>query len=393
MAERLSNLGYLGLVKEATAGTPLTPTDYIPLYDETLSTEMNFVDQQPIYGNKFATFATIQGQRSHKGDLTVLAEPNTTAKLFDMLLTKTSTTGANPYTHVFDHTGDSNSYTLDISTGNVVNRYYGVKASKIAQSYNKTELQWKISVSALGSFSGRALSAAPTGSGTYTVLLSTAYDPSPTTGLVAGDLIRFYHAPSTTIDATVLAIVDGTSFTTSTNVTTMASGDMVNLRPATVSFTLQPSFIWPKTQFQFGATAAAALSASQVRVEDSSSCEAIHSFRSDTGEARSGGFDPAALVRTTADATLTVKRFFDTPDDIANANALTKTAAVVRHLSGATNQYETRFTFNHLTTDGTVVPDIKSNEIAYSEIKYHVDYDTSDGKGYSVTVINALATI
>lgn len=393
MSERLANLGYLGLIKEVTAGTPLTPTDFIPLYDESITTNLNLVDQTPIYGGKFATYATIQGLRSHKGDLTVLAEPNTTAKLMDMLLTKTSTSGANPYTHVFSLTGDSNSYTIDVSTGNVVKRFFGVKASKISPSWNGTELQWKVSVSALGSFQGRALNAAPTGSGTYTCVLSTAYDPAPTTGLVAGDLIRFYKAPSTTIDAVVLAVTDGTTFTTSTNVTTMTTGDMVYLRPATVAFTLLPSFIWPKTQFKLGATAAAALSASQVRVEQGSSFELLHNFEKDTGATRSGGFDPAALIRTTGDVSLKIKRFFDTPDDIANMNALTKTAAVISHLAGATNQYECRVTINNLKTDGAVAPNIASDEIVYSEIEYHTNYDSSDSKGFEVTVINALSTI
>lgn len=461
MAERLANLGYLGLVKETTPGTPLTPTDFIPLYDETVSTSMNFVDQQPIYGNKFATYATLQGLRSHKGDVTVMAEPNTTAKLFDSLLTKVSSvqtytftvtsanatagatytnnsvtftvsttitaqttlvmtgsgapttsgtltkvsgtgdatitfsafTAGTTTTHTFGLISDSNSYTWDISTGNVVARYFGVKASKITPTWNKTEMQWKVSISALGSFQGRALSATPIGSGPYTVALDTTYDPNPTTGLVVGDLIRFYHAPSTTIDATVASIVDGQHITTSTNVTSMVQGDFVYLRPATVAFTVQPTFIWPKTQFQFGTTAAIALTNSQLRVEQGSIFEVMHSFESDDGAARSGAFDPASLVRTTGDATLTIKKFFDTPDDVATMNALSKTAVVVRHFSGTTNQYECRVTFNHLSTDGTVVPDIKSMDIAYSEIDYHVDYDQTDAQAYLVQVTNALSTI
>jgi hypothetical protein len=460
MAERLANLGYLGLVKEATPGVALTPTDFIPLYDETLGTNMNFVDQQPIFGNKFATYATLQGLRSHKGDVTVMAEPNTTAKLFDALLTKVSSattytftvTSANATvgatytnnsvtftvtatiaaqttliatgtgapaasgtltkasgtgdatitfsaavagntTHSFGVINDSNSYTWDISTGNVVSRYFGVKASKITPTWNKTEMQWKVSISALGSFQGRALASTPTGSGPYTVVLDTTYDPNPTTGLVVGDLIRFYHAPGTTIDATVASVTNGTTITTTTNVTSMVQGDMVYLRPATVAFTVLPTFIWPKTQFKFGTTAALALAATQFRVEQGSVFETIHSFESDDGAPRSGGFDPASLVRTTGDATLKVKKFFDTPDDIATMNSLTKTALVISHLAGATNQYECRVTFNHLTTDGTIVPNIKSKDIAYSEIDFHPDYDLTDGQAYAVQVTNALTTI
>jgi hypothetical protein len=395
MSERLSNLGYFGLIKQADPNTMLTPTDFIPLFDETMSTMMNFVDQEPIYGQKEMTFTTLQGTRSHKGDVTVLAEPNTTAKLYDMLLQKTSTTGAGPYTHTFSLTGNANSYTIDISTGNVVSRYWGVQASAINQNWNKTELQWKVSVSALGSFQGRTIASVPTGSGPYSVTLDTSYDPNPTTGLVVGDLIRFYHSPTSTIDATITAITNGTTFTTTTNVLTLLQGDMVYLRPATPSFStlVLNTFIWPRTQFQFGATAAAALSAAQLRVETGSTYTITHDFESADGSARSGSFDPASLPRLTGDAALTVKKFFDTPDDVALLNGLIKTASVVRHFQGSANQYECRVTFNHLKTDGKIIPDIKSKSVAYSEIKYHTNYDITDGQAFQVTVINGLATI
>jgi hypothetical protein len=73
----------------------------VPIYDESLDTDGQFIDQQPIYGNKAKTYNTVPGQRQHKGDVTILAEPNVTAKLVDSLLTKSSTAGAGPYTHVF----------------------------------------------------------------------------------------------------------------------------------------------------------------------------------------------------------------------------------------------------------------------------------------------------
>jgi hypothetical protein len=393
--ERIANIGYMGLQKETVPGQAQSPTDFIPLYDQSLNTNMNFTDQNPIYGNKYKTFGTLKGNRDHKGDFTVLAEPNTTAKLFDMLLTRTSTTGsAGLFTHIFQLTsGDSNSYTLDFSTGNIVMRIFGFKASKIAPNWNKSELQWKVSGSALGSFFGRTLASAPSGTGTFTVTLDTDYDQNPTNGLVIGDLIRFYKAAGTTIDATVLAVTNGTTFTTSTDVSSMLAGDMVYLRPATAAFTLLPSLIWPKTEFHFGATAATALTNPQLRIETGSTYEIDHTFESDSGSARSGGYDPASLVRSVGDSTLNVKKFFDTPDDIQNWNKLTKTAVVVRHYSGTTNQYEVRATFNHVKTDGVITPSLKSGAVSYSDIKYHNDYDLTDGQAYSLLVTNALATI
>ena len=100
--ERLSNIGYFGLIKEVTPGTPLVPTDFIPLYDENISTMGNFVDITPAYGSRFATYQTLPGQRSYKGDITCMAEANTAARLFDALLTKgTSTNAAGVYTYPY----------------------------------------------------------------------------------------------------------------------------------------------------------------------------------------------------------------------------------------------------------------------------------------------------
>lgn len=394
MAERLANLGYLALIKEVTKGTPLSPTDFVPLYKEGINTNLNLVEDNPIAGNKFVRYQVLQGQRSHKGDITVMAEPNTIGRLMDMILTKGTTTGAGPYTHPFtlSTAADPKSYTIDVSTGNVVARYWGVEASKCAIAWDKNEMRIVLSLSALGSFQGRQI-ATVAGSGPYTVTLDTTYDPAPNTGLVIGDLIRFRAANGTTVDATVATLVGTTQFTTATNPTPAAAGDMVYLRPATTTFNNLTPFLWSNTQFKFGATAAAAAAAAQTRVEQGSGWTLTHKFESDDGAMRSGGLDPAALVRTQGDIDLKIKKFFDTPTDIQNFNQLNKTACVVSHFSGATNQYELRLTYNHLKTDGKVVPDIESGNIAYSEIDYKPQYDTTDGQGFDIKVLNNLSAI
>lgn len=392
MAERLGNLGYFGLIKEVTKGVALVPTDFVPLYKETISTNLNLVDDNPIFGNKYARYQVLQGQRSHKGDVTVMAEPNTAGRLFDMLLNKVSTAGANPYTHSFGlNTTNPNSYTVDISTGNIVARYWGVEASKIVPSFDKNEMRLQVSLSALGSFQGREIATVAT----TTLTLKTTYDPTPNKGLVVGDLVRIYKASTGAIlDTTIATVnVDGITVTLGASAAAFAAGDQISLRPATPTFNVLTPFLWSNTQFCFGATAAAALSAVQTRVEQGSAWTLTHKFESDDGAMRSGGFDPAALVRTQGDCDLKVKKFFDTPEDIQNFNGLTKNAIVIRHFSGATSQYELRVTINHLKTNGKVVPDIDSGNIAYSEIDYNPQYDTTDAQAFDVKVINALSTI
>src|ERR1022692_3874269 len=101
MAERLANLGYFALKVEATPGIAVIPSDFIPLYKENIDSQLNLVADNPIAGNVWDTYQVLQGQRSHKGTFSVMAEPNTAARLVDMLYTKGAVTGGGPYTFPF----------------------------------------------------------------------------------------------------------------------------------------------------------------------------------------------------------------------------------------------------------------------------------------------------
>lgn len=392
--ERLSNLGYFGLIKEAVPGTPLTPTDYIPLYEETIQTDGQFIDLAPAYGGKFGTLTTIPGIRTFKGDITCLAEPNTAARLVNAMLTQGTPSGSNPTTFPFTLTNTTPpTYTFDLSLANIVKRYWGVAVSKITPVWNSNEMRLKVTVSALGSFEGREI-ASVAGSGPYTVTLADTqgvFDQNPTKGLVVGDLIRFHHTGSADIDAVVASVPTGTTFTTTTNVSTMIAGDGVHLRPATPSFNNLQSFMWGKTRVGFGTTASNALAATHTPVEIGSGWEVIHNFNDDKGEERSGAFNPAALVRTTADVNVTIKKICDTTEDEIAYNNLAKGAVVFRHFAGTTNQYEFRVTVNHTKMD-TPIGSVKVGNLIYVTQNLHTNFDTSDSQAFDIKVISALAS-
>lgn len=394
MAERLSNLGYLLVGDEVTAGTAVTPSVAVPFYKETMVSNQNPVEETPVVGIKFEPFQMIPGQRDHKGDIEVLAEGNTAAYFVDMLLTVGAATGGGPYTYAgtLSTTTAPKSKTIDISYANIVYRFYGCQASKITPAYDKNEMRLNVSLSALGAFGPRKIGSI-TGAGPYSVTLDTAYDQSPTTGLVAGDLIRFYHAGSATVDATVTAITNGTTFTTTTSPAPAVAGDTMYLRPQTPTLTLLAPFTWAKTQFCFGATAAAALSAAQTRLESGTNWSVTHKFESDNGAERSGGLDPASLVRLTGGAAFKYKKFFDTPEDMQQWSITGGNACVVRHYAGSTNQYEFRVTLNNLVPKTTPQPKADSSKILYSDIDYVAVYNATDGQAFDIKVINNLATI
>lgn len=387
MPERLGNIGYLALKKEASKGAAVTPDVYVPLYEENIITNLNLDEDTPIIGNRTARYQTLMGMREHKGDFTVMAEPNTAARLFDMLLYKSGTTGSNPYTHNFtlDNSNNPNAYTIDIARGQIVHRFIGAEASQITPDFDKNKMRLKISVSALSNFSVREIASVSTN----TLTLTTSYDPNPTDGLVVGDLVRIFKANGTTVDTTVSSITNGTVVVVG-SATGVAQGDLIALRPATPSFTLVTPFMWARTEFRFGATASAALSASQTRLEDGSVWTVKNMFEDDGGAKRSGDFDPAALVRTLGDVEFTTKQYFDTADDLNRFLSVTKRACVVRHFSET--GYELRVTINNLRAK-ELKPPVKSGEIIYQEITWVPNYDTSDAQMFDVKVINAISSI
>lgn len=396
MPERLFNIGYIGLAKETTPGTAVTPTDYVQAYDTNLKTDRALEELAPAAGNVYETQQVTAGLRSHMGDATLIFEPNTFEKLLAMILSVGAKTGSDPYTSV-GVISSSNppglSYTIDQSDGKMVQRYFGCQISKLTPEISNNEIRIKPTLSALGSFTVGEIASTPTGTGPYTVVLKTDHDPAPTTGLVANDIMTARHSDGTTTNFTVASVVDGTSITTTTDLTSLSAGDTIYLRPATPSFNMLPPVLWSNTQFCFGATASAALSAAQTRVDQGSTWEIGFDFKDNKGEHRSGSQDPATLLRKPAKVALTIKKYWDGPDDVKAYNNLAKSACVVRHfVNSGGKTYEVRITFNNLTTNDPL-PSYKAGEINYSEIKYIPKHDTSDGQAFSVTVLNAKSTL
>lgn len=385
------NNGYMAFKQEASKGVVAgTPNQFLPLSSENMNTNTNFVQQQMIYGGKHATFATLQGQRDHQGDATVLAEPNTTATLFDMLATRSSSTGTNPTTHTYDFTTTNpKSYTVDISLGNIVKRFWGFELSDIAPDIKNNEIHWKIKASALGSFQARTIASIST----TTLTLDTTYDPNPTLGLFAGDTVRVYKASDgSVLDTTVASVTNGTTVVLAASAAAFGAGDVIHLRPATPSFSLLPTFLWSNMQWCFAADAATALTAAQTRLEDGSTFDLQHNFKDNGGSKRSGAIDPASLVRVASDASLTVKKYLNTPEDIQRWNDMTKRALVIRMYSGSANQYECRIVFYNLTID-KASGNLTFNDTVFATESPNVNYDQTAGKAVSMTVINTRTTI
>lgn len=391
MAGEISgNSGYLALKVEDTPGVPVTPDTFVPLYSETISTDHQFDTNSTIVGSRAARLLVTPGVRAHTGDIEVLAEPNTTALLFDMLLIRDSVTGSNPYTWKFTHAfGATKTYTFDISTGNQVARFMGFQAGEISPVWNKNEMHWKVTGSALKSFLGAEV--ASIASDTITLATPINY-PAPTQGLTTGDLVAIVKADGTTRQNFTIASLTDTTVTLSGTPTGVSAGDSLILRPATptIATDLQP-FLWSRTEFRFGATAATALNAAHTPLENGSTFAVQAPFDNNKGDGMSGSFDPAALPRSkTVDLTFSAKKYFYGPDEVRNYTGVKKVACVIRAFASGGQEF--RLTMNDLRiTKGGDKPLIKADESEFYELEYTPVVSETDGQMFDVQVINATA--
>jgi hypothetical protein len=393
MSERNAAAAYVALKKESVKGTAVIPDTYTSIYRQSLNTDINLIDDKPIYGNKFARLQSLQGIRKHQGSLSVMGEPNTLARFFDMLMQKGSTTGSGPYTHPFTHgTTDPNSYTVDISYVSYVQRFMGVEASKITIGWDGEKMVPEIDVSGLASFTGAEIASIST----TTVTLKTDKDPTPTNGLVASDTVKIVKSDGTSTNFTISSLT-ATTVTLSATAAAFAAGDMLVIRPATPALTLLTPFVWGNTHYFFAADAATAFSNSstlsnQTRLEPGTEMTMMHGFNDEAGEKRSGAFDPASLIRTTYDATFKAKLFVDNPSKLKEWNAISKQAIVMRAYTGSSNQYELRVTLNNLRVKTNEMP-FESEQVMYHDYEFSVDYDTTDGQAFDAKLLNAVSTI
>lgn len=385
------NSGYLMLGRESTIGVPVATTHTVPMTEETLTSELNTNGESLVFGSKAARLLTTPGIRSHGGDITVLAEPTSTALLFDALLPRTSITsiGSGFYSWLFNSTSwaSTGSYTIDVSKGITVSRFSGVQASEISPSWTDNRQSWKLKVSALKAFSGAVI----TNAATATLTLDSANSPRPAELLRVGDTIGIRHINGTTENNTILSKTD-TTVTLTTTPGTTANGDVFYLRPATPTLEDLTPFLWSRTEFRFGADAATALSATHTPAEDGSEYSISHQFEDDKGAQSSGSFDPSRLVRSkTIDATSKVKEYYENDAEAAKYNSLPKKALVIRSFSEG--QCEVRITLNNLTCiKGGDKPAVKADEALFYEREFQPNYDRDAGQMLSVTVINKLAS-
>jgi hypothetical protein len=307
-----------------------------------------------------------------------------------MLLALGSSSGSDPYTNPFT-LGASNSYTLEFAKGRMSQRFFGVQARQISNSYDGNKMQLNIEITALGQFSVAEISTA-TGTAPTTITLKTNYDQDPTKGLVVNDIMTAYDvSEGTYINFVVDALPSDTTIECSEDVSALDAGDIIFLRPQTPTYSLSVPFTLGATEYRFGATASAALSASQLQVEPDASWTVSHEMLPAEGALRTGSLDPAALPRGVGDVSVNLSRFFDNADDMNRHLTATKRALVIRHFAYTTGglTYELRVTVNNYKQTTANKP-LEVGGIIMDQQELKAQYDSSDAQMFDVKVLSGV---
>lgn len=240
--------GYLGLRKEATAGTAVYPNVFAEFLETTLPYPWTQSKTNAVQGNRSINTRTYSGAyEPAEIEISLPAEPYISGHLLNGCFgdETVSTISANvSYQHDYQPQNAQDTYTVDFAIGgeDYVTRYFGCRISKLALAINDNRADWTVSLMAQRWFSNARLTAAANSGTTLTV--------DQTSGLTTSDTIQVLDADNQdTVLATytISAIPSETTITTvETIAVSLAIGDNVVIkRNSSVSYTsLGSEYIW-----------------------------------------------------------------------------------------------------------------------------------------------------
>lgn len=394
MSTYLAENSYIAIKPEATEGTAVVPTIFLPLVSENIKTTVNYNADRRMKGISWKANDLLRGNRQHEGDIVFLADPDTLGHLMNMVMVKGSTTGSagDGYTHPYT-VGNGKSYTVDIKKGLYVQRYFGVKAEELKLDFQDGQLQATLVIKAMGQFSVGSVGVALTGAGMTTLVLDDEYDISPNRGLVVGDVININGTSVTLLTVNS----NGTTVTFASTAITASVGASVYLVAQTPSqATLYDPLYFGNLLIGFGADATAAATAAGSRstatpVYDMSIVIKKNLF----AQNGSNRMDPVQIIPRTDEAQLKLKQLFTGVSQRQAFYDRTKQALVLKFYgkyikTDFSTQELFTVTFNNvkLMEHGNA---ITVGDMIVDEENFEVLYDNSDGVAMTASLVNRSA--
>lgn len=390
----ISDNSYLAIKPEAVAGTPLIPNVFVPLISSNIKTVVNHNADKRMKGVDWGATDILRGNRSHEGEVVVLADPDTLGHFLNMVFLKGTTTGdvANGYTHPFT-VGTPKTYTLDIKKGVYTQRYFGVNVEQLKLEFADGQMQLTVTIKAMGQFSVSSVGVALTGVGMTSLVLDDEYDISPNRGLVAGDIITVGG-----VDLTLLTVnANGTTVTFASTTVTASVGASVTLKPQSSTIaSLQDPFYLGNVLVGLGVDETASTTASGARSTATAVYDLVMTF-TNTLFAMNGSnrLDPVTITAKTKESMIELKQLFENASQRQKFYDRTKQAITVSCLgkfikTDFTTQEKATFKFFNVKMLEHDNP-IEVGEMIVDQQSFQSLYDAPSAKAVTVDLVNRSA--
>lgn len=388
----LSNEQYLAIKPESVSGTAVVPDIFVPLVSESISSQLNYTVDKRIKGLEWNSDDLLRGNRSHEGEIVILADPDNIGHFFNMFFNKETTTGdaTDGYTHPFT-VGDSDSYTIEISRGLYSERYFGVKFNQITLDFSNGDLQIRANIRARGQFSVSKLGVALSGAVTA-IVLNDSYDLNPTDGLVVGDTLVIGSD-----EIVITGITDGKTVEFASTSLTYSIDETIYLKTQTPSYTgLQDPFHQGNISVGLGADE----STSTTNAGSESTATPIHdlsiTFTNNIFETpRTGSIDPVEIKTKNKEAQIQLKQLLENENqrgDYLNRTeqALTLIATGKHIKSDFTTSEKLTMKFYKVKLTSNNTP-LEVDEYIIENQDFEVLYDNSNSKALDIELVNRTA--
>jgi len=396
MNSYLGSKSYLAVKPEATAGTAVIPTNFIPLVSEAIRSVLNYAPDRRMKGLDWKSDDLLAGDRKHEGDVVIFANADSLAHFLNMTYLKGTTTGsATGYTHPFT-VGSPDSYTIEIQKGIFAQRYFGVKADQLKLDWVDQKMQITASIKAMGQFSAGVLKVGLAGAVTA-LKLSSAYDMKPNAGLVVGDTICVELNTGLYQDVVLTSVnADGETLGFGSLSITADAGKKIYLKAQTPSYTgqLKPLMLGD-TLIGVGADSTTATTNAGAKATATGMYGFSFTLKNNLLDApASGSKDPFQLLPQTREAEITSRRVFENEAQHVAWLNMTKQAITMIStgeeiaVDGNHESFSIKFHNVKLTTNEEP---LEVDSLIFDNQTFEVLYDATDGYAIEITVINKTA--
>lgn len=240
-----ADYAYISIIPEVTAGTPITPTNYLRYISDSMETSFGTSNVMEIAGSRERNIRSVANQIEIGGDVEFYVESKMIGHFLRGLFWVPTTqvlTANTSFRHCFTVTDTPKTFTVDIKPADApwVHRYFGVQITAIAIEPDDNKIKCTVTLAPRKAFIVSRVTTA--------VSSGTALAVDQTAGLTTADSILILNKAdgfTTKATLTISAIPSDTSLTVSTIGVSIAVDDLVVIKKAsTVTYNQDNVFTW-----------------------------------------------------------------------------------------------------------------------------------------------------